>query len=472
MGRQHVSYNVMLATYISYILIVVIGHIRDQIGKIFVPKKYKCFYEQNKIPPLYTTFESFFIRRIYKRISDCWNRPISSTPGKNIKIEARISTDDNSTFQVTGTTIPALNLGSYDYLGFASEPTLTRDECIKTLESYNLNSASAPCEYVECPIVQKLEQEMADFLHKEDCIVFSMGFGTNSWVLSALVNDSLVFSDVNNHTSIICGVKLTNAHVVIFEHNNMASLESKLRFYLSQGQPETHRIWKKVFVIVEGIYSMEGTIVKLNELVELKKKYKFYLYVDEAHSIGAIGKTGRGVSEHLNVNFSDVDILMGTFSKSFCGAGGYVSGSKSLIRYLRANCDGVLYAEQLAPVVATQILFCLRKIVEDSSRIVKLRENTLLLREKLKKLSFPTLGDKYSPVVPVLIYAPGKLGEFSRLCLLSGLAVVVVGYPATPVLESRARLCLSSSLTREEIEKALVVIDNVGTVLGLKAPLK
>lgn len=468
MGKLKIYYHTIIATYISFALLTLIGHIRDQIGKIITPWNYRQFYECNGMSPIYTTFESFFIRRLYQRISDCWNRPITGVPGKEILIQERISNDGNKTFKFTGKKIKSLNFGSYNYLGIATNTGPTIESTIKALEKYDLNYAYPTGEYEPNPVVKELENELARFLHKEDCMVFSMGFGTNTWNIPALMNDSLIFSDELNHTSLIYGIKMSGSKVVIFKHNNMKDLEKKLIRYISQGQPETHRAWRKIFVIVEGIYSMEGTMVDLVELVELKKKYKFYIYMDEAHSIGVMGKTGRGICEYLNVDFDDVDMLMGTFSKSFGGFGGYIAAKKEVITFLKQQSDSALYTEQMSPVVATQILETLREIQRDTSRIKKAQENTKYMRKKLERLGFQLLGDKASPIVPILIFNPGKIAEFSRLCLLKGLAVVVVGYPATPVLSSRVRICLSSSHTISDINKAIKIINSIGTIMGMK----
>lgn len=213
---------------------------------------------------------------------------------------------------------------------------------------------------------------------------------------------------------------------------------------------------------------MEGSMPNLPALLELKQKYKFYIYLDEAHSIGAIGKTGRGICEHQRIDHNQIDVLMGTFSKSFCAMGGYVAGSKELITYLRECSDGAVHAERLCPAICTQIIGALRYLKKDTSRIQRLMRNTLYMRKKLKKLKFKVLGDEYSPVVPILIQVPGKVGMFGELALSMGLAVVVVGYPATPVLTSRVRLCLSASHSRKDIDKALGIINHLGTILGIK----
>jgi serine palmitoyltransferase len=390
---------------------------------------------------------------------------VVGVPGKMIKILERESKDYNETLYFTGKKIKALNVGSYNYLGFAKNKGLIIDQVLAAVDKYPINYASKT---FQCNIIKKLEKEIAEFIYQEDCMVLSMGYGTNTSTIPILMSDSLIFSDELNHMSLIKGMKLSKSKIVIFGHNDMNDLECKLRHFISQGQPDTYKPWRKIFVVVEGLYSMEGTIVRLKKLVELKKTYKFYIYVDEAHSIGALGKTGRGVCEHLDVNFSEVDIHMGTFSKSFGGFGGYIAGSKSLINFLKNNNSFYKNGESMSPIVATQILFSLRELIKNKAILKRLHYNNRMLRKALEKKRFYLLGDKNSAIVPILIPSPGKIGDFSRLCLDRRIAVVVVGYPATPVLLNRVRLCVSAAHTKKDIQRIIEVIDQIGGVIGMK----
>jgi serine palmitoyltransferase len=413
--QSQLGYRSILGIFISFFILVVIGHIRDQMGKIFVPWKYRVFYEgSHGEPALFTTFDSFFIRRLYRRISDCWNRPIHGDPGRIIQVLERKSNDYNETFELTGESVKLLNVGSYNYLGFANHDFPTTKHLLEDVNKYNVNNSYPTADYKQHPIVESLEKEMAEFLYREDCIVYSMGYGTNTCTIPIIMNDSLIFSDEKNHKSLISAMRLSGSKVVVYEHNDMSDLENKLRTYISQGHPETHRSWKKIFVVVEGIYSMEGTIVNLRKLVELKKKYKFYIFMDEAHSIGCMGKTGRGICEYSGVNFSEVDILMGTFTKSFAGFGGYVAGDKSLINFLRANNDFAKYGEQMSPIVCSQILYALQAIQKDPKKLNALRKNTRIMRNTMKNLNFHVMGDEDSPVIPILIPSPGKTRQNNR----------------------------------------------------------
>lgn len=472
MPENKIPLRVMLVTYLSYLIVVLLGHARDTFGRLLFPLAYRKYKQDNKSPPLYSSFESFFSRRIFRRVRDCWERPITGVPGRHITVLERVSDDYNETFRLTGRKLRLLNFGSYNYLGFSSNEGPIVEKVVETVRKHPLVVA-APAREVGChPIVKELENEMASFLHQEDCMVFSIGYGTNSSNIPVICEEeTLILSDELNHASLITGAKISKGVIRVFEHNNMEDLENKLVFNISQGQPLTHRAWKKIIVIVEGIYSMEGTIVDLRTLVELKRKYKFYIFVDEAHSIGALGATGRGVCEYAGVDFRDVDILMGTFTKSFGGMGGYIAGSRKLVTWLRFYSDLSLYGDQLPPLVCSQIFESLRWISSTELgrlKIEKLRSNTVLMRQNLVNAGFFVLGDSSSPVIPILIVCPGKIAEFSRRCMKEGIGVVVVGYPATPILTSRVRLCISASHTTEDVMRAFDVINRIGDDLGMK----
>ncbi|KAH9791665.1 Long chain base biosynthesis protein 2a [Citrus sinensis] len=302
-----------------------------------------------------------------------------------------------------------------------------------------------------------------------------MGYVTNSSILPVLMGKgSLIISDSLNHNSIVNGARGSGATIRVFQHNTPSHLEEVLREQIAEGQPRTRRPWKKIMVVVEGIYSMEGELCKLPEIITICKRYKAYTYLDEAHSIGAVGKTGRGVCELLGVDTSDVDIMMGTFSKSFGSYGGYIAGSKELIQYLKYNCPAHLYATSISPPAAEQIISAIQVVIgEDGScrgaqKLARIRENSNFFRSKLQKMGFEVLGDNDSPVMPIMVYNPAKVSSFSRECLKQNVAIVTVGFPATPLLLARARICISASHTKEDLIKALEVISRIGDLVGIK----
>ncbi|XP_023652034.1 serine palmitoyltransferase 3 isoform X2 [Paramormyrops kingsleyae] len=426
--------------------------------------------------PLYQDFENFYTRNLYMRVRDNWNRPICSLPGPEFDLMERVTDDYNWTFRLTGKTIHGvINMGSYNYLGFAENNADFLKTVAETTMDYGLGVCSTRQEMGNMDIHQELEELVAMFLGTESAVSFGMGFATNSMNIPALVSKGcLILSDELNHTSLILGSRLSGATIRVFKHNNMQSLEKMLKEAVTNGQSRTHRPWKKILIVVEGVYSMEGSIVRLAEIVALKKKYKAYLYLDEAHSIGAVGPTGRGVTEHFGVDPSDVDVMMGTFTKSFGAAGGYIAGKKELVDYLRTYSHSAVYASAMSPPVARQIIRAMKCIMgQDGTtvgieRLRQLGENTRYFRRRLQEMGFIIYGSRDSPVVPLLVYMPGKVGAFSRAMLERKIGVVVVGFPATPITEARARFCVSSSHTREMLDKVLHALDELGDYLGIK----
>jgi len=308
-------------------------------------------------------------------------------------------------------------------------------------------------------------------------MIFGMGFATNTTNIPLLAGPgTLVISDSLNHASLVVVCRASGASCEVFRHNDLKSLGNIIIKMIRRGQDpksKTRVPWKKILIIVEGIYSMEGEILRLPEIIALKKKYKCYLYVDEAHSIGALGKNARGICDYWGVDPGDVDILMGTFTKSFGAVGGYISGSKELIRYLRRTSFSSIYDTSMSAPCAQMILSVLKIIMgkdgtdEGQKRIRALRDNSIFFRQKLKEAGFRILGGYDSPVIPLLLYHPCKIYAFSNECLEKNIAVVVVGFPATSLLSSRARFCVSAAHTREQLEKAVKSITHVGRQLML-----
>jgi serine palmitoyltransferase len=408
---------------------------------------------------------------LYTRISDCWNRPIASCPGARFDVMDRVSNDHNITYKFTGKTTNCLNLGSYNYLGFAENNGSVTDAVVANVHSAGTATCSSAGDVGTFRVHRELEAEVAKFVGKEDAIIFSMGYATNSTTLPALVSKGgLIISDANNHASIVVGCRTSQAQIRVFKHNDPHDLERVLRNAIVNGQPRTRRPWKKIVILVEGIYSMEGEVLRLPEIIALKKKYKAYLYVDEAHSIGALGRTGRGIVEYWGADPADVDILMGTFTKSFGSVGGYIAASKPLIRYLRETSLGQRYAAAMAPACATQALAAIRLMQTDAGlkRIARLRRNSNYFRQRMSDEGFQVYGDPDSPVVPLMLYHPTKMPAFSRLCLERGIAVVVVGFPATPLIESRARFCLSAGHKIADLKKACDAMSEIGDQCLLK----
>lgn len=468
-------YYYLLTTYISYLILIIFGHVRDFFGKRFREEHYRHLKARNGYAPLNSDFDNFYVRRLKMRINDCFARPTTGVPGRYITLIDRESDDFNLHFKHTGTTTETLNMSSYNYLGFAQSEGPCADAVEETVKKYGM-SLSSPCaDAGTSELHLEVEELVAKFVGKPSAIVFSMGFSTNASTLPALVGKGcLVISDELNHASIRFGARLSGAMIEMFRHNDINDLERLLREGISQGQPRTHRPWKKILVVVEGLYSMEGTMCNLPALVRLKRRYKFNLFVDEAHSIGALGPNGKGVCDYFGIDTSDVDILMGTLTKSFGANGGYIAGDKSIIDKLRVTNAGTMYGEAPTPIVLSQIASALRIIIgeivpgQGEERLQRLAFNSRYLRLGLKRLGFIVFGHDDSPIIPLLVYNPAKMPAFSHEMLKRKISVVVVGYPATPLVSSRARFCVSAAHTKDDLDRLLSACDEIGNVLQLK----
>ena len=470
------AYYYVLTTYISYLLLIAFGHARDFFGKRFGdPKRYQALQAQNGYAPLNDDFDNFYVRRLKMRLDDCFARPITGVPGRFITLMDRKSDDYNHTYQYTGTYTETLNMSSYNYLGFAQSEGPCADAVEECVRTYGVTVCSPRGDAGTTDLALEVEREIADFVGKPASMVFSMGFVTNATSFPALVSKGcLIISDELNHASIRVGARFSGAVIRSFKHNDMKALEKVLREAISQGQPRTHRPWKKILVAVEGLYSMEGTMCDLPGILDLKRKYKFYLFVDEAHSIGALGPRGRGVCDYFGIDPAEVDILMGTLTKAFGANGGYIAADEHIIDKLKSTNAATQLAESPAPSVLMQILAALKIISGELSpgqgeeRLQRIAFNSRYLRLGLKRLGYITYGHDDSPIIPVVLYHPGKMSAFSHEMLKRRIAIVVVGYPATPLISSRARFCVSAAHNKEDMDRLLAACDEVGDILQLK----
>lgn len=495
-------YLAALTTYLGYAVLIVFGHLRDAFGKLFTmgTLAHRIVGMKDGRAPLLSDFEDFYTRRLYLRIQDCWGRPIRGKAGAWIQVLERVREtkwtpnhrrlqpykvtggvqrriENGTTFQTdpTGVVTKCLNVGSYNYLGYAEVPDGVHSTVRNVLSQTGVAACDVGVGTGRSKTVRELENVVADFLGKEAATVIGMGFATNSQVIPAIVGKGdLILSDALNHASIIVGARSSGAKVRVFDHNSPESLDDRLKEAIINGQPGTGNKWGKIVIVVEGMYSMEGETCRLREIVQVKKKYGAYLYLDEAHSIGALGITGRGVTEYQRVDTKDVDVMMGTFTKSFGAVGGYVAGDKLLIDRIRALSPASLYASAMSPPCAQHTIWAFNQIAgKDGTQVGKnkiqaLRQNAIYFRQELKKMNVQTLGDWDSPVIPIMLYNPAKIAAFSRECYTRGLAVVVAGFPATPLLLARARICLSAAHTKEDLDWALQVINEVADVIQIK----
>ncbi|KAH7140764.1 pyridoxal phosphate-dependent transferase [Dactylonectria macrodidyma] len=469
-------YYFILTTYISYLILILLGHFRDFFGKRFGnPKHYRALKAANGYAALNSDFDNFYVRRLKMRLDDCFARPTTGVPGRYITLMDRKSDDFNRTYQYTGTYTETLNMSSYNYLGFAQSDGPCADAVEECVKRYGVTFCSPRGAAGTSDLALEVEREIADFVGKPAAMVFSMGYVTNASSFPALVSKGcLIISDELNHASIRVGARLSGAVIQSFKHNDMVDLERVLRDAISQGQPRTHRPWKKILLVVEGLYSMEGTMCDLPGILALKQKYKFYLFIDEAHSVGALGPRGRGVCDYFGIDTSEVDILMGTLTKSFGANGGYIAADQHIIDKLKSTNVCTQFGEAPAPCVLMQILASLKLITgelcpgQGEERLQRIAFNSRYLRLGLKRLGLIVYGHDDSPIIPVMLYHPAKLPAFSHEMLRRKISVVVVGYPATPLISSRARFCVSAAHNKDDLDRLLAACDEVGDILQIK----
>jgi serine palmitoyltransferase len=476
MKDDDASYFTWLTTYLGYMVLVVFGHFRDLMGRITGKSRYASELSTTTGGKLVHGWERFYTRRLFNRIQDCWARPVIGRPSVWIDIAAREFTENQrmrTLWDASDRIQRVLNLGSYNYLGFGNEDwdAVCGEQVHEGFQTYGHAFTSGPVS-VSCTTPDQilLEKELAAFVGKEDSVIICTGYATNAWTLSKLVGPgSLIISDALNHTSIVNGCRASGAKVVTFGHNDEKDLELVIR---REAFGDEKFIPKNILVVVEGLYSMEGHVCNLRPIVDVCKRYRCFIYVDEAHSIGALGATGRGICELAGVDPSEVDILMGTLTKSFAGLGGYVAAGRALCDKLRVELAmDMACRSAMSPIVCAQVrraFYIIRETEIGKKKIRQLRENSLFFREELKKMGCTVLGHDDSPIVPLMLYHPAKIAAFSRECLKRGLAVVVVGAPAVPLMGARARFCVSAAHSRADMVKALREIRQVAIMLNLR----
>ncbi len=354
----------------------------------------------------------------------------------------------NDTTLIEGQTV--INYSSYNYLGLSGDKDVS-EASKAAIDRYGTSVSASRVVSGERSIHQELEGAIATFLGTEDCIVYIGGHTTNVSTVGHLFGkNDLIVCDALSHNSIQVGCKLSGATTLPFVHNDVRSLEQIL-------QTRRHE-FEKVLIAVEGVYSTDGDLAPLPEIVELKKRYKTFLLVDEAHSIGAVGRLGRGVGEHFGIARADVDLWMGTLSKSFASCGGYIGASKVMVEYLKYTSPGFVYSVGITPSNAASALVALQKLQAEPERVTRLQVRTLLFLSLAKEQGFDTGPSHDSPVVPIIIGDPYKAIQLSQAMLLRGINAQPMIYPSVPYDAARLRFFLSCDHTEAQIRQTITIL--------------
>ena len=393
------------------------------------------------------------IRRIRKagqalEIENPFFRPHDGIAGAETEIEGRT----------------LLNLVSYNYLGLNGDPRVS-DAAKTAIDRYGTSVSASRIVSGERPVHAALEAGLAALHGTEDCVAMVSGHATNVTTISHLVgaNDAVVH-DALSHNSIVQGAMLSGAQRLPFPHNDIEGLRRALRTARAKA--------KRVLVAIEGHYSMDGDIPDLPAILAAVRQHEAYLMVDEAHSIGVLGATGRGIAEHWGVDPSEVDIWMGTLSKTLSGCGGYIAGSRDVVDYLRCSAPGFVYSVGLSPPVAAASLAALEIMRTEPWRIERLNANGRLFLEMAQAAGLNTGDSIGAAIVPVILGSSIRAARVADLLFKRGVNVQPILHPAVPERSARLRFFLSSLHTPEQIRTAVAETARaIGEVARMKVDL-
>lgn len=335
-------------------------------------------------------------------------------------------------------------IGSNNYLGLASHPEVI-EAAINATKEYGTGVSGSRFLNGTLDLHIQFEKELAEFLNKEDATIFSTGFQSNLGIISAIAGrNDIIFSDKENHASIYDGTRLSYAEVVRFNHSDMEDLESKL----AKADPNKGKL-----ILTDGVFSMSGDIANLPEIVRLAKKYEARVMVDDAHGLGVMGEHGRGTAEHFGLE-DEVDIIMGTFSKSLASLGGYVAAERDVVDYIRHNSRPYIFSAAIPASNAAAALTALRILKREPERVKALRDIADYMREGLKKRGLE-LRPSQTPIIPIYTYMPIRTMIACNQLFEHGVYVNPVVPPATPIGECLIRTSYTATHTKEQMDEAI-----------------
>jgi glycine C-acetyltransferase len=350
-----------------------------------------------------------------------------------------------------------LNFCSNNYLGLANHPRM-REAARQAIEKYGVGPAAVRTIAGTLDLHLILEEKLARFKGVEAAISFQSGFNANLATIPALVGEGdAIFSDELNHASIIDGCRLSRARIVRYAHNDPNDLEAKIQ--------ENLGTFRRGLIITDGVFSMDGDIAPLPEIVEISERYQLMLMVDDAHGEGVLGRGGRGIVDHFGLH-GRVDIEVGTLSKAFGVVGGYVAGRREIVEWLRQRGRPFLFSSAMT-AADTAACIAAVEILEESTELVdRLWENTRYFKEEMRRLGFD-LGQSVTPITPVMLGDAHLAQTFSRRLFEEGVFAQAIGYPTVPRGKARIRVMISAAHSREDLDRGLEAFAKVGRELGV-----
>ena len=367
------------------------------------------------------------------------------------KVERVITSSQAASIQSNGKEV--LNFCANNYLGLSNDPELI-EVAKKTLDSHGFGVSSVRFICGTQDIHKNLEHKISEFHGNEDTILFPSGFDANAGFFeSILTNEDAVISDALNHASIIDGIRLCKANRHRYEHLDMKDLEEKLKATQSA---------RLRFIATDGVFSMDGDFAPLPEIVELAQKYDAYIYIDECHSTGFIGETGRGTPELFGVT-NEIDVICSTLGKALGGAtGGYITSTKEIVDTLRQKARPYLFSNAIAPPVCGASIRVFEKLMKSSELPKKLHENTRLFRDRMNHAGFKIMGHHDSAIVPVFLGDAKIASKMADELLEEGIYVIGFSYPVVPKGKARIRVQLSAGHSKDQVNKCVDAFIKVG----------
>ena len=352
-----------------------------------------------------------------------------------------------------------INYSSYNYIGMSGDPIVSQ-AARDAIDRYGTSVSASRIASGERPLHEELEAEIASLLNAPDAVVFIGGYGANESVIGHIcTSEDIIFYDSLIHASVQTGAKLSGATVRPFPHNSWESLDRMLA--------ELRGSFRQALIVIEGVYSMDGDIPDLPRFIDVKKRHVALLMVDEAHSIGVLGPTGAGIGEYFDIDRTDVDLWMGTLSKSFASCGGYIAAERELVQYLKYTVPGFVFSVGITPPNAAAALAALRLMRQQPWRVKQLQENSRLFLGLAQQHGLNTGSSHDSPIIPVIVGRALTCIELYRKLYDCGILALPVVYPAVPENASRLRFFISSMHTEEHIQKTIEALAAILPSLSL-----
>jgi len=339
---------------------------------------------------------------------------------------------------------------SFDYLGMSGHPEVV-SAAKQAIDRFGASASASRLVGGNNSLHQELDDAIAQFLGTEAAATFPSGYGTNASVLGHLFGENdLILHDELAHNSIVQGTRLSGAQRRPFPHNDFEHLDKLLR--------DVRGNYRRVVVAIEGVYSMDGDYPDLPKVLEIKQRHRALLYVDEAHSLGVMGTTGRGICEHFGVDPGDGDLWMGTISKALGSLGGYLAGRRILVQYLKYTTPSFVFATALSPGNAAAALAAVQLLRRDSERVARLRDRSRLFQKLAMDSGLDTGNSKDTPIVPILLRNSGRCLRATAALLRQGIDVQPILYPAVPEAASRLRFFITAEHTEEQICRTIELL--------------